>query len=63
MPAEPTGSLSRAGSEDLAQLMLELNQEEDLTLIVVTHSMNIARTMGRVLELRDGILASHSGSD
>jgi ABC-type lipoprotein export system ATPase subunit len=60
---EPTGSLSRAGSEDLAQLMLELNQEEDLTLIVVTHSMNIARKMGRVLELRDGILAPHSGSD
>jgi len=60
---EPTGSLSRAGAEDLAQLMLELNKEENLTLIVVTHSMNIARTMGRVLELRDGILAPYSGSD
>lgn len=60
---EPTGSLSRAGAEDLAQLMLELNQEENLTLIVVTHSMNIARTMGRVLELRDGVLVPYSGSD
>ena len=53
---EPTGSLSREGAEGLAELMLELNREEGLTLIVVTHAMGVAQTMGRVLELRDGKL-------
>ena len=59
---EPTGSLSREGSEDLAALMLELNREEGLTLIVVTHATSIAQTMGRVLELRDGKLLTGAGT-
>ncbi len=53
---EPTGSLNRENAENLAQLMLELNKEEGMTLIVVTHSMHLAEMMGRVLELRDGKL-------
>jgi ABC-type lipoprotein export system ATPase subunit len=60
---EPTGSLSRDGSEDLAQLMLELNSEEGMALIVVTHSMAVAQKMGRVLELTDGVLGEYSGGD
>lgn len=53
---EPTGSLSREGAQDLAELMLELNREEGLTLLVVTHAMGVAQKMGRVLELKDGKL-------
>lgn len=53
---EPTGSLNQKGAHDLAQLLLELNREEQLTLIVVTHSMAIAELMGRVLELCEGAL-------
>lgn len=60
---EPTGSLSREGAEDLARLMLELNREEGLTLIVVTHSVAVAQRMDRVLELSDGQLHPHSGSE
>ena len=54
---EPTGALDRASAEQLAQLLLELNREENVTLIVVTHALDLARKMGRVLELKDGILA------
>jgi ABC-type lipoprotein export system ATPase subunit len=53
---EPTGSLSRAGSDSLMQLLLELNREENLTLILVTHSMRLAEQMGRVLRLESGNL-------
>ena len=53
---EPTGSLSEDAAADLAQLMLDLNREEGLALIVVTHDMGVAHTMGRVLALHDGLL-------
>ena len=53
---EPTGSLDRVAADNLAQLLIELNREEGVTLIVVTHSMDLASRMGRVLELRDGML-------
>lgn len=60
---EPTGSLSRQGADDLARLLLELNEEEGLALVVVTHSPSVARMMGRVLVLRGGVLNDHSGDD
>lgn len=53
---EPTGSLDRGASETLAELLVELNQQEQVTLIVVTHSLSLAERMGRVLELRKGKL-------
>ena len=58
---EPTGSLSREGAENLTRLILDLNREESMTLVVVTHSMEVARMMGRVLELRNGALAPYAG--
>ena len=53
---EPTGSLNEEASENLAALLLELNREQEMALILVTHSLRIAERMGRVLELRDGML-------
>jgi lipoprotein-releasing system ATP-binding protein len=53
---EPTGALDHASAEQLAQLLVELNEETGITLIVVTHSMELARRMGRVMTLRDGRL-------
>jgi ABC-type lipoprotein export system ATPase subunit len=53
---EPTGSLDRASSENLGRLLVDLNREEGVTLIVVTHAASIASLMGRALELRDGRL-------
>ena len=53
---EPTGSLDRTSAEQLAQLLLELNREEGVTLIVVTHALDLAHRMGRVMELKDGLL-------
>jgi len=55
---EPTGSLDAEASGALGDLLAELNREEAVTLIVVTHSDALARRMARRLELRSGRLAA-----
>jgi lipoprotein-releasing system ATP-binding protein len=54
---EPTGALDRAAGEQLARLLVELNREERVTLMVVTHARELAEQMGRRFQLRDGRLA------
>jgi lipoprotein-releasing system ATP-binding protein len=54
---EPTGSLDRGSAESLASLLGQLNREEGVALIYVTHSADLAAKAGKVLELRDGRLA------
>jgi ABC-type lipoprotein export system ATPase subunit len=58
---EPTGALDRQSAEQLGALLVELNREEHVTLVVVTHSLELARGMGRILELRDGLLQPWDG--
>jgi lipoprotein-releasing system ATP-binding protein len=53
---EPTGALDRAAADNLADLLVELNREEGVTLIVSTHAMGLAERMSRVMELCDGAL-------
>ena len=53
---EPTGALDQAAATALGQLLIELNKEEGVTIIVVTHAMDLARRMSRVLRLEDGKL-------
>lgn len=55
---EPTGSLDHTAAAQLAGLLLELNREEKVTLVLVTHARDLAARMGRVYELHDGRLAS-----
>ena len=55
---EPTGALDHASATALGQLLVELNREEGVTLIVVTHALDLAKRMGRVLELADGKLVA-----
>ena len=55
---EPTGALDQASATALGQLLVELNKEEGVTLIVVTHALDLAKRMGRVLRIEDGKLVS-----
>ncbi len=55
---EPTGALDHASATALGRLLIELNCEEDVTLIIVTHAMELARQMSRIFELRDGNLVA-----
>lgn len=58
---EPTGSLDRARAAELAELLIELNRTEGVTLLIVTHSESLAQRAGRVLTLADGLLAGDTG--
>ena len=58
---EPTGALDHASATSLGQLLVELNREEGVTLIVVTHALELAKRMGRVLRLEDGKLREDGG--
>ncbi len=53
---EPTGSLDHQAAGNLADLLVELNRTEGAAMIVVTHSLDLARRMDRMLELTDGVL-------
>lgn len=53
---EPTGALDRVSAEGLGELLIRLNREEGVALVVVTHALDLARRMQRILELRDGRL-------
>lgn len=57
---EPTGNLDRATAQRIGELLLELQQQENMMLVVATHSARLATLMNRQLELTEGRL---SGSE
>ena len=54
---QPTGALDEATADKLGQLLVELNVEENLTLITVTHSPDLAARMARTVKLAEGQIA------
>jgi lipoprotein-releasing system ATP-binding protein len=53
---EPTGNLDRSTADRIADLVLGLQKQEQMMLVVVTHSQRLAEKMTRQLELEDGTL-------
>lgn len=53
---EPTGALDHQSAFNLVDLLAEVNREEGVALIVVTHSMEVAQKMDTIYSLEDGRL-------
>ena len=53
---EPTGNLDAGNGEHVLRLMLELNEELETSLVIVTHDQSIASRMDRVVVLEDKTL-------
>ncbi len=54
MGDEPTGNLDSKTSREVIDMFRRLNQEEGLTVILVTHDPAVARNARRIIVLRDG---------
>lgn len=53
---EPTGNLDDHTSAEINELLLSLNRDQGLALVVVTHSQDLATTMGRQYHMTEGRL-------
>jgi ABC-type lipoprotein export system ATPase subunit len=53
---EPTGNLDSQRSEEIKNLLLELNKKQNLTIILVTHNLELAKIGSQTLALKDGII-------
>ncbi|MEJ2115601.1 MAG: lipoprotein-releasing ABC transporter ATP-binding protein LolD [Gammaproteobacteria bacterium] len=56
---EPTGNLERKNAMQVQDEMLELNQELNTAIVIVTHDSTIAESMDKIYSLDDGVLNKH----
>jgi putative ABC transport system ATP-binding protein len=51
---EPTGNLDTKRSEEIGEVLQDLNRNAGLTIVMVTHNPDLGRLAGRLIEMRDG---------
>ena len=56
---EPTGNLDSRSQNEVLQLLNDLHQRQGLTLIIITHSPEVAAAAQRVIHMRDGRVLEH----
>lgn len=54
---EPTGAVDSRVGQEIMDLFCTLNADDGITFVIITHNPNIADQCGRVVELRDGVIA------
>lgn len=57
---EPTGNLDERSTTEVIQALID-NRDRDAAVVIVTHDMAVARTMPRLLSVRDGVVSEGAG--
>ncbi len=60
---EPTGNLDSQTSEEVLRIFRRLNEEEGVTIILVTHDPGVAETAKRVIRIHDGVIESETNRE
>ena len=60
---EPTGEVDEANAQRIYQIFKDLNQELNLTTLIVSHDLNLAKHVDRVVAIRDGKVSSETLRD
>ena len=55
---EPTGALDSKTSVEIMELLQQLNREEGMTIIVVTHESGVANATNKIIHIKDGIIGA-----
>ena len=53
---EPTGALDSKTSVEVMQLLKKLNQDDGMTIVVVTHESGVANETNKIVHIKDGII-------
>jgi putative ABC transport system ATP-binding protein len=53
---EPTGALDSKTSVEVMQLLKDLNAQEHITQIIVTHDPTVAQQTNRIIRIKDGVI-------
>ena len=56
---EPTGNLDKHNALKIYELLNELNKEFETSFVIVTHDLELAEKLGRVVQLDDGVLVDY----
>ncbi len=59
---EPTGNLDGEAAENIMDLLCKLNQEQNQTLVIVTHAPEVGARASRIVRMRDGQVLSEQGA-